>query len=102
MRAIVCNVSSVLKCVAEWQDVYTLKKMIRSRGYLHKDSFSGHWKFVITATSHLPGTVVTIEGPRFSSKAESRMFRLWGADVINMTTVPEVMACPCVLLMCLV
>jgi len=29
-------------------------------------------------------------GPRFSSKAESHMFRLWGADVVNMTTVPEV------------
>ncbi|XP_045102952.1 S-methyl-5'-thioadenosine phosphorylase-like isoform X1 [Portunus trituberculatus] len=41
-------------------------------------------------TVHPTGTVVTIEGPRFSSKAESRMFRQWGADVINMTTVPEV------------
>lgn len=36
------------------------------------------------------GTVVTIEGPRFSTKAESNLFRQWGADVINMTTVPEV------------
>lgn len=36
------------------------------------------------------GTVITIEGPRFSSRSESRMFRQWGADVINMTTVPEV------------
>lgn len=33
---------------------------------------------------------MTIEGPRFSSKAESRLFRQWGGDVINMTTVPEV------------
>ncbi|MDH3605124.1 MAG: S-methyl-5'-thioadenosine phosphorylase [Candidatus Tectomicrobia bacterium] len=39
---------------------------------------------------HKKGTVVTIEGPRFSTKAESRMFRLLGADVINMSTVPEV------------
>lgn len=39
---------------------------------------------------HPSGTVVTIEGPRFSSRAESLMFRLWGADVINMTTAPEV------------
>jgi 5'-methylthioadenosine phosphorylase len=38
---------------------------------------------------HGRGTVVTIEGPRFSSKAESRMFRLWGADVINMSIAPE-------------
>lgn len=39
---------------------------------------------------HDRGTVVTIEGPRFSTKAESRMFQMWGGDVINMSTVPEV------------
>ena len=39
---------------------------------------------------HERGTVVTIEGPRFSSRAESLMFRQWGGDIINMTTVPEV------------
>ena len=39
---------------------------------------------------HDRGTVITIEGPRFSTKAESHMFRLWGADVINMSTAPEV------------
>jgi 5'-methylthioadenosine phosphorylase len=36
------------------------------------------------------GTVITIEGPRFSTKAESHMFRGWGADIINMSTCPEV------------
>lgn len=36
------------------------------------------------------GTVITIEGPRFSTRAESNMFRMWGADVINMSTAPEV------------
>jgi 5'-methylthioadenosine phosphorylase len=39
---------------------------------------------------HARGTVITIEGPRFSTKAESYMFRMFGADVINMSTVPEV------------
>lgn len=39
---------------------------------------------------HPKGTVITIEGPRFSTKAESHMFRSFGADVINMSTVPEV------------
>ncbi len=39
---------------------------------------------------HPAGTVITIEGPRFSTRAESRMFRMWGADVINMSTAPEV------------
>ena len=40
---------------------------------------------------HKTGCVVTIEGPRFSTIAESKMFRLWGADVINMSTAPEAM-----------
>jgi 5'-methylthioadenosine phosphorylase len=39
---------------------------------------------------HARGTMVTIEGPRFSTRAESHMFRVLGADVINMSTVPEV------------
>ncbi len=39
---------------------------------------------------HEKGTVVTIEGPRFSTRAESHMFRKIGGDVINMSTVPEV------------
>jgi 5'-methylthioadenosine phosphorylase len=42
-------------------------------------------------TLHPRGCVVTIEGPRFSTVAESKMFRLWGADVINMSTAPEAM-----------
>jgi len=39
---------------------------------------------------HPKGTIVTIEGPRFSSRAESFMFQRLGADVVNMSTVPEV------------
>lgn len=39
--------------------------------------------------THKTGTYVCIEGPRFSTKAESRMFRMWGADVVGMTLVPE-------------
>jgi 5'-methylthioadenosine phosphorylase len=38
---------------------------------------------------HKTGTYVCIEGPRFSTKAESKMFRNWGADVVGMTLVPE-------------
>ena len=34
-------------------------------------------------THHETGTVVTIEGSRFSTRAESNMFRMWGADVIK-------------------
>jgi 5'-methylthioadenosine phosphorylase len=39
---------------------------------------------------HKTGTLITIEGPRFSTRAESRMFRMWGADIINMSVAPEV------------
>lgn len=39
---------------------------------------------------HLKANMISIEGPRFSSKAESHMFRQWGADLINMTSSPEV------------
>ena len=39
---------------------------------------------------HKTGTMVTIEGPKFSSRAESKMFKSWGAHTINMTTSPEV------------
>lgn len=38
---------------------------------------------------HPAGTVITIEGPRFSTRAESKMFQKWGADVINMSVAPE-------------
>jgi 5'-methylthioadenosine phosphorylase len=35
------------------------------------------------------GTVVVIQGPRFSTIAESKMYALWGGDVVNMTQYPE-------------
>ncbi len=38
---------------------------------------------------HPNGTIITIEVPRFSTRAESNLFRQWGADVINMSTAPE-------------
>jgi len=40
-------------------------------------------------TLHRGGTFVTIEGPRFSTKAESKVFRQLGFDIIGMTAVPE-------------
>jgi 5'-methylthioadenosine phosphorylase len=38
---------------------------------------------------HEKGTIITIEGPRFSTRAESHMFRAWGADIINMSVATE-------------
>lgn len=41
-------------------------------------------------TLHTRGTVITIDGPRFSTRAESYLFKTWGADIINMSTATEV------------
>ncbi len=41
------------------------------------------------ATTHIGGTYVAIEGPAFSTRAESNLYRAWGADVIGMTALPE-------------
>ena len=40
-------------------------------------------------TVHPAGTLVVIEGPAFSTRAESFMYRSWGADIIGMTALPE-------------
>jgi len=40
-------------------------------------------------TVHTKGIAISIDGQRSSSRAESRLFRCWGADVVNMTTAPE-------------
>ncbi len=40
-------------------------------------------------TVHRGGCYIAIEGPQFSTRAESRMYRQWGADVIGMTAMPE-------------
>lgn len=41
------------------------------------------------AATHFGGAFITIEGPRFSTKAESNTFRSWGMSIIGMTTSPE-------------
>lgn len=41
------------------------------------------------ATVHRGGTYLCMEGPQFSTRAESRMYRAWGADVIGMTNLQE-------------
>lgn len=41
------------------------------------------------ATVHQGGNFIIIEGPRFSTKGESRIFRQWGCDIIGMTSIPE-------------
>ena len=41
------------------------------------------------AKVHRGGTYLAMEGPQFSSRAESHMYRAWGCDVIGMTNMPE-------------
>lgn len=40
-------------------------------------------------TVHYGGNFITVEGPRFSTRGESNLFRQWGMDIIGMTTSPE-------------
>lgn len=41
------------------------------------------------ANVHRGGTYLTMEGPQFSTKAESQLYRQWGCDIIGMTNMPE-------------
>lgn len=43
----------------------------------------------VGAKVHKDGTYLCIEGPQFSTRAESRLFRTWGVDIIGMTNLPE-------------
>ena len=43
----------------------------------------------VGATVHSGGTYICIEGPNFSTRAESNIFRSWGVDIIGMTNLPE-------------
>ena len=43
----------------------------------------------VGAAVHQGGTFIAMEGPAFSTRAESRLYRWWGADIIGMTILPE-------------
>ena len=43
----------------------------------------------VGATMHLGGTYVNMEGPQFSTKAESNLYRSWGMDIIGMKNLAE-------------
>lgn len=40
-------------------------------------------------TMHKDKTLICMEGPQFSTRAESKLYRSWGADIINMSVLPE-------------
>ena len=48
-----------------------------------------HAGIPLDVTAHLNGTYVCMEGPQFSTRAESLMHRKWGGDLIGMTAMPE-------------
>lgn len=43
----------------------------------------------VGSTVHAGGTYICIEGPAFSTRAESQIYRSWGVDIIGMTNIPE-------------
>jgi len=43
----------------------------------------------VSGSVHRGGSFITIEGPRFSTRAESNIYRAWGMSIIGMTTSPE-------------
>jgi len=49
----------------------------------------GHLQQMKGVKSHQGGTVVCMEGPLFSTRAESELYRSWGAHIINMSALPE-------------
>lgn len=61
------------------------------------EPFCPHFRGIVYETArtlhdvetHQGGTLVTIEGPQFSTKAESRIYRQLGCDIIGMTAIPE-------------
>ena len=56
------------------------------------DDLSGQLETAVRATgavTHCGGNFITIEGPRFSTKAESHTYRSWGMSIIGMTASPE-------------
>ncbi|GAA6018453.1 hypothetical protein JCM10207_000899 [Rhodosporidiobolus poonsookiae] len=53
------------------------------------NSFQGHMNPADEPRLHDSKTLVVMEGPQFSTRAESLMYRQWGGDIINMSAIPE-------------
>jgi len=53
------------------------------------NSFPGHINPSDEPRLHEKKTLVVMEGPQFSTRAESTMYRAWGGDIINMSAIPE-------------
>lgn len=76
-----------------YDDLHPGESVYRPLGDPFSDELRDHLveaAIVQGITVHTKGIVLSIEGPRYSSRAESKLYRNWGADVINMYTAPEV------------
>ncbi len=64
---------------------------------LHRQLAEAAQRVALQATDgpkiHTGGTYVNIEGPTFSTRAESNLYRAWGCDVVGMTSLPEAKLC---------
>ncbi|KAH9936811.1 Methylthioadenosine phosphorylase [Epithele typhae] len=61
----------------------------RVRAVLAAHADAEHTARGVTPAVHAGKCVVCMEGPQFSTRAESRMYRAWGGDIINMSVLPE-------------
>lgn len=90
---------------------YVIPDQLIDRTYLRSNTFFGHGIVAhipfadpfcpivanalyesarkLEARVHEGGTVIVMEGPQFSTRAESELYRSWGADIILMTALPE-------------
>ena len=77
--------TSSLAGIASW---FASPANVRAAGPALRAALTGASAAVPTKV-HLRGTYVCMEGPQFSSRAESEMHRQWGCDLIGMTLMPE-------------
>lgn len=66
-----------------------LSHFIRPHVQAALDSFKGHANPEDKPRLHVDKTLIVMEGPQFSTRAESNMYRMFGGDIINMSSIPE-------------
>lgn len=66
-----------------------LSNFIRPHIQLAIDTFENHINPEDKPRLHADKTLIVMEGPQFSTRAESNMYRMFGGDIINMSSIPE-------------
>lgn len=66
-----------------------LSEFIRPHIQAAIDSFENHINPEDKPLLHAEKTLIVMEGPQFSTRAESNMYRSFGGDIINMSSIPE-------------